>query len=558
MYLNFNKLFLQFFSQRERLLFFLKGFDKLKNFSSNEIRGLRADIVLQKQSGLTIAEITEEMLPYCVDIDEYSVLYSKIKCQWDSYVRAQKKALSDSDDEEEEPVQSNVPDEPKFSKAISEKQDVIQNEDGSKDSTKIIQNRHLNKAINSYTKEDLLDLHGFVPVSEWELVSAKSSQWQAQAAGGEIIDMVASKVSAVPKSHSDEIISQIIKSAEEKFGPISKKRHPMPVVKEYAQEIAIAPLADFHLDKREADNAAMSFELQVQRFYAIIDWFYNKFKSRPNLAKIVFYWSQDFFNYDYMTEETTSRRNKQDSSAGYNKMVSTGNMVLVNAIMKLEEIAPVELFYTRSNHDQHTAFNTMACLYCAFRNDENVLIDGMMASERNVVWDRIQKAQMSGKPVECDVLFDTAGRHYLMWGESLFGFAHGDTEGNRIHNVMQTEADSQFARLYAKREGLYFDGNINKLPEFPEKFAWSKTRYHVFFCGHFHSKQKIVKDESGVEVIYLGTEMTGDAWHKNCGYIGAQQRIESYIYNKRGEYEVLATQSAALKEDWEKKYGSDE
>ena len=530
----------------------------MKKFNSSELKNMRADIVLQKQSGLTVTEIAEDLLPYCEDIDDIAVMATKVKTQWDTYVRAQKKAISGDEEEETVSADSDLSKEPKFSKGISEKQDVTEKKDGSKFSAKVVQNRHLNKPINSYTKEDLLELHGFIPASEWEYVSGSSSQWQAQAAGGEIIEMVASKVAAKPKSHSDELIAKIIKDAEEKFGPISKKRHPTPIIKGDAQEIAIAPLADFHLDKREADNAVMSFETQVQRFYAIIDWFYNKFKSRPNIAKIAFYWSQDFFNYDYMTGETTSRKNKQDSSAGYNKMVSTGDMLLVNAIMKLEEIAPVELFYTRSNHDQHTAFNTMACLYCAFKNDENVLIDGMTAEERDVVWNRVHKAQMSGKPVEYDALFDTAGRHYLMWGETLFGFAHGDTEGNRIHNVMQVEADSQFAKLYAKREGLFFDGNINILPDFPEKFAWSKTRYHVFFCGHFHSKQKIVKDESGVEVIYLGTEMTGDAWHKNCGYIGAQQRIETYIYNKRGEYEVLATQSAALKEDWEKKYGSEE
>ena len=229
---------------------------------------MRADIVLQKQSGLTVTEIAEDLLPYCEDIDDIAVMATKVKTQWDTYVRAQKKAISGDEEEETVSADSDLSKEPKFSKGISEKQDVTEKKDGSKFSAKVVQNRHLNKPINSYTKEDLLELHGFIPASEWEYVSGSSSQWQAQAAGGEIIEMVASKVAAKPKSHSDELIAKIIKDAEEKFGPISKKRHPTPIIKGDAQEIAIAPLADFHLDKREADNAVMSFETQVQRFYA--------------------------------------------------------------------------------------------------------------------------------------------------------------------------------------------------------------------------------------------------------------------------------------------------
>ena len=89
------------------------------------------------------------------------------------------------------------------------------------------------------------------------------------------------------------------------------------------------------------------------------------------------------------------------------------------------------------------------------------------------------------------------------------------------------------------------------LPDFDEKFAWCKTDTHIFFCGHFHSKQRVSKDEAGVEVIYCGTEMSGDAWHEDCGYIGAQRRIECYTYNKNGDYEVAGIQSKNLKLEWE-------
>lgn len=510
----------------------------------NDLRSIKDKLILMKKEGMTVPEIANLYAPKIDDAD-FRQVRERIRCYWDSYVRK----LSSEDDD----VVTDTPKAPAFSKATAESQDVVTNSDGSKDSSVTIQESHLKGSIVTYSKEDLLRLHGFTPVEDWELISCRSSQWQAQAAGGDIVNMVASKVSACPKDRRDEMIAEIIRSNVAKFDLIGKADHPVPKNNPDADQIAIVPIADFHLDKREADNCYMPFETQVERFCAILDWHYNQLKKNKDLKKIVFYWSQDFFNYDYLTEETTSRRNKQDSSAGYIKMVQNGNMLLVNAILKLEELAPVELFYTRSNHDQQTALNTMCGLFVAFRNDENVLIDGMTAEERRLVWENMSELQALGLPVEYDALFDTAGRHYLMWGETLFGFAHGDTEGQRIHNVMQVEADDQFARLYAKKNNLHYDHNLNDLPDFPEKFAWSKTLNHIFFCGHFHSKQKLVKDESGVEVIYLGTEMTGDAWHKNCGFIGAQQRIEQYIYDRRGGYDVKGIQSRTLKERWEEK-----
>lgn len=51
--------------------------------------------------------------------------------------------------------------------------------------------------------------------------------------------------------------------------------------------------------------------------------------------------------------------------------------------------------------------------------------------------------------------------------------------------------------------------------------------------------------------IYCGTEMSGDAWHEDCGYIGAQRRIEFYTYTKSGDYDVCAIQSRNLKLDWD-------
>lgn len=520
----------------------------MKNFNSNELRDLRAEIVLKKQSGMTIKEIAEDMLPYCNDVYDVDSLFPKIKAQWDNYVKAQKAAL---DEDDADSGNEKISEKAISTKDNNEKQSVVTNKDGGKDSDLSIRQDKVGN-LNTYTPEALLELHGFVPTENWVLTGARMSKWQAQGPDGEVIDMVSSRISVAPdniKCFDDyyaKRFAEVNKIWKETFSNL--KTVPR---RNTGDDIMILPLADFHLDKREGNNSCMSFEAQKQRFYAIIDWYKDLLQKNKNCGKAVFFWSQDFFNYDYLTEETTSRKNKQDSSVGYCRMVQEGDMLLVNAIKDISKIVPVEIFYTRSNHDQHTAFNTMCGLYLAFKDDKNVIIDGMNAEERSKVWKEVEYKQRHCIPINYDVMFDTAPRSYLKWGECLFGFGHGDKEGQRIFNLMQSEANKHFCQHYAKRNLLPYNGNPNSLPDFDEKFAWDKTNVHVFFCGHFHSKQRVSKDEAGVEVIYCGTEMTGDAWHEDCGYVGAQRRIECYTYNKNGDYNVDGIQSKNLKLEWE-------
>lgn len=519
----------------------------MKNFNSNELRDLRAEIVLKKQSGMTIKEIAEDMLPYCNDIFEVDALFPKIKGQWDNFVKAQKAALDDDTtdfDEKGSERSASVKD-------TNEKQNVVTNKDGGKDSNLNIRQDKVGN-LNTYTPEALLELHGFIPTENWVLTGARMSKWQAQGPDGEVIDMVSSKISVAPDNMKcfDKYYERRFDEVSRAWNKTFSKLKPLPE-KTTGEDIMILPLADFHLDKREANNTCMSFEKQTQRFYAIIDWYTKLLRENKNCGKAVFFWSQDFFNYDYLTEETTSKKNKQDSSVGYCRMVQEGDMLLVNAINEISKIVPVEIFYTRSNHDQHTAFNTMCGLYLAFKDDKNVIIDGIDSEGRSRIWEEVTEKRKRGLPINYDVMFDSSPRSYLKWGDCLFGFGHGDKEGQRIFNLMQTESDKYFCRNYAKKNLIPYNGNPNMLPDFDEKFGWCKTDTHVFFCGHFHSKQRVSKDEAGVEVIYCGTEMSGDAWHEDCGYVGAQRRIECYTYNKNGDYKVEGIQSKNLKTEWE-------
>ena len=73
----------------------------MKNFNSSEIKELRQTIVTLKQSGMTVREVAESLLPYCVDIDDLSALTVKVKTQWDTYQRGIAKLLTGENETEE-------------------------------------------------------------------------------------------------------------------------------------------------------------------------------------------------------------------------------------------------------------------------------------------------------------------------------------------------------------------------------------------------------------------------------------------------------------------------
>ena len=498
----------------------------------------KQEIILLKKEGLTIREIAEQFSEKIDDADQEQV-FSRVKSNWDNYKRKQGELLS----EDETPVEVSPATNPKYT-GSDEWKDTTYNEDGTMVSDMAVQK----KKVRGYDPSDILKMHGLDPMI-WTLTSCRFSEWEGQNKEGKIVKMTGNRITAAPRSVEAQMIKEIIDLNEQILSKIPVRARAKKETNNNGL-CAIVSFPDFHLDKREANNTCMSFEKQVQRFHAILGWYVYRLKQiKGGVEKILFYWSQDFFNYDYLKQETTSRKNMQDASVGYQTMVATGNLLLHLAVKTLEEVAPVDLFYTASNHCQQTEFNTMCGLYMAFKDDPNVTIDGMDAEARSRIWNDVIKKQKACEPISYDVLFDATGRHYFRWGDCLFGFAHGDMEKKRIFNLMQIEASEQLCRIYAKSHCIEYNGDRNDIPGCPDRHAWDDTKRHIFFCGHYHSKQ--IVDNGGVEVIYLGTEMTGDAWHNRSGYLGAMRRIELFVYGRDGAKQSWENSSENIRKWWE-------
>lgn len=281
-----------------------------------------------------------------------------------------------------------------------------------------------------------------------------------------------------------DTLLKIIKKGEK---PIKYKRTSQIGIE---KKIAIVNVADLHLGKMAwGDECGESYDYSIatKRFNKIILESVKRLTLEENIEKIVFFWSQDFFHYDRM-EQVTTAGTFQQTDMRWQKMFMVGTELLVSAIDSLKAIADVETFYTRSNHDEQTGFYANALLAAKYEFDTQVSVD-----------------------------VSPAPRKYVEFGVNLLGFAHGDKEGKRIGSMMQIQ----------------------------EPEAWGRTKNREFFLGHFHSQR--VFEENGIIFRYLSAPCGTDAWHNQCGFIGAQKGAQLFI---RGEKSGQIAEYFIGLDDW--------
>lgn len=211
-----------------------------------------------------------------------------------------------------------------------------------------------------------------------------------------------------------------------------------------------------------------------QRFNKVISNDIKRIKNM-NVSKILFVWTNDFFNADGLSNSTTGGT-PQDVDTRWQKLFLTGCRMLVNAIEELRQYAHVQTFYVASNHSRQVDFYALNYLYAWFNTYDDVYVD-----------------------INC------SPRYYFKFGNVLLGFAHGYYEKkNNLPSLMSIECSD----------------------------LWSETKYREFHLAHYHSER--VEEQAGIIFRWLPSVTGTDAWHKDCGYIGATKRSYSFVYNKDG------------------------
>lgn len=192
-----------------------------------------------------------------------------------------------------------------------------------------------------------------------------------------------------------------------------------------------------------------------------------------NPEKIIVPIGSDFFHID-KPEKTTTAGTPQDTDGTYVQIMVEGNMLMVDFIELLRQVAPVELYLAAGNHDYNSSIMLQQYLSAYYKDTADVTVFNMQTN-----------------------------RQYSLYGETLLGFTHGDTAKIKdLPMLMANEA----------------------------KEIWSKAKNKAFFVGHLHS-EKIV-DVSGVKIYQMPSLSGSDRWHHNNGYIGSVKGMAAYVVDK--------------------------
>jgi hypothetical protein len=244
---------------------------------------------------------------------------------------------------------------------------------------------------------------------------------------------------------------------------------------------AIINIFDAHIDKIAFIQENGSIEDNIKRFEKSFDSLLSSALSyNPEL--IIFPVGSDFWNTN-----SDSGHTKKGTYVGHseNFFVSfeKGLELYRRCIDKASQYAKVLVPVIGGNHDEDKVNFLGIALSIAYEKNNRVTIDS-----------------------------DRKQRKYYMYGENMFGFAHGDKEKLKIDHLPLMMAEE-------------------------EKEMWSKTKYREFYLGDIHHKREYKflrgKDFIGCTVRFLRSISSQDKWHNDFGWIGVPKTAEAFIWNKK-------------------------
>lgn len=246
--------------------------------------------------------------------------------------------------------------------------------------------------------------------------------------------------------------------------------------------IAIINLADLHLDKLciiDTTNSESSLEKNILIAKSAFKLLIDKCVA-VGIERLYMPFGNDILNADN-PQNTTFGGTPQDSFFDWKQSFNAALAFLRWSIdYSLSLGIPVDARAVYCNHAPTKLFYLARSLDLVYENTSNVKIE-----------------------------YQELQRTYYVYGENLFGTAHGDREKvNALPSLMALE----------------------------QKENWGKTTHRTWLLGHLHTGKgymaKTSEDNSGVEMIWLRSLSSTDKWHHKQGYIGCPKSAQAFIFNK--------------------------
>lgn len=337
------------------------------------------------------------------------------------------------------------------------------------------------------TEEQLLKVYN-VSLDEWEIEKKVINTWEVGAKDPEgnlaTTPLFQIKLWLIPKGAIKElnkIREEFIEDLKNISPKVSAISHTPDVSK--SSHLLELNLFDLHLGKFSWDKeTGQDYDLEIacSLFSEAVDTFIQDISSY-NVEKILFPVGNDFFNSDRAHPfNSTTKGTPQEEDTRWQKTFKTGRKLLVDNVLKLSQIAPVDIIMIPGNHDFERNFYLGDSLEGWFFNNSNVNVDN------------------SPSP-----------RKYYKYHSVLLGYTHGDEE--KIENLPLIMAQ---------------ESPIN----------WALTKYREFHLGHYHHKKDIkyqaLKEHQGIILRFMGSLSGTDSWHHKKGFISNDRLAEAYLWSR--------------------------
>lgn len=182
------------------------------------------------------------------------------------------------------------------------------------------------------TPEKILEAH-WMDKDLWEVISCKSNFYQQQKKGGTILNLYQSKICVKPRTNSVSLekIKKNFDAWQSNFKPLE-----VGVPSKSAKYLYEINIADLHLGKfctEQETGEYLNSELAEKRFFEVIR------KECANIArygnqieKILFVWTNDFFNSDGISNTTTGGT-PQDTDMKWQNYMLQGLICLLKRLI---------------------------------------------------------------------------------------------------------------------------------------------------------------------------------------------------------------------------------
>lgn len=330
---------------------------------------------------------------------------------------------------------------------------------------------------DNITPELILTLH-HLPPSEWEVITYRNNFWHAQKKGGVRMIMYQSRLTVKP------VYGRVTFEDVEAY--FKDKVYPAPptiTMDSYDQsgetlEIDIADLHSGLLAWCRETGEDYDIHIVKDRFMRVITDNIERCQGRQ-FKQIIVALLGDLLHVDNDLQQTT-KGTFQQVDGRTKKVFEVTLDMLIDAVLMLGKIAPVDVVYTSGNHDANSGWMLIKSLQMAFLKDSNVHVD-----------------------IEPDPQKDR------LIGQALIGFVHGDMPEKNLAGWLQVRARNMLVKI----------------------------RFMEVHCGHRHAQKvkEIVQttDNEGVVVRTMPTLTSASKWEHGQGYSGATCTSMSFVWHDK-------------------------